>query len=81
MFRPCDVNSLLTGKDLAAEQDWRQRRKELQRMRWLNNITNSMNMNLNKLQEVVEDGEAWHATVQGVAKCRIRHSDLTITFT
>ena len=40
-----------------------------------------MNMNLNKLQEVVEDGEAWHATVQGVAKCRIRHSDLTITFT
>ena len=49
-------------------------------MRWLNNITNSMNMNLNKLQEIVEDGEAWHATVQGVAKCWIRPSDLT-TFT
>ena len=49
-------------------------------MRWLNNITNSMNMNLNKFQEIVEDGEAWHATVQGVAKCRIRPSDLT-TFT
>ena len=46
-------------------------------MRWLNSITNSMNMNLNKLREIVKDAEAWHATVPGVAKCRIRPSDLT----
>ena len=37
-------------------------------MRWLDNITNSMNMNLSKLQKIVEDREAWHATVHEVAK-------------
>ena len=37
-------------------------------MRWLESITDSTDMNLNKLQEIVEDREAWHATVHGVAK-------------
>ena len=37
-------------------------------MRSLDSITNSMDMNLRKLQEIVEDGEAWHATLHGVAK-------------
>ena len=44
------------------------RRRGQQRVRWLNSFTNSMDMNLSKLQEVVEDRGAWHATVHGVAE-------------
>ena len=73
-----DGKSQLTGKDPDAGKDWGQEEKGLQRMRWLDDIIDTMDMNLSKLWETVKDREAWHSEV---AESQTGLSDWTTTIT
>ena len=72
---PPDAKSKHIAKDLDAEKDRRQRRMGQQRMRWLESITDSMDMNLRKLQGIVEDRGDWCVAVHEVTKSQTRLSD------
>ena len=79
IFWLLDVKSQLTGKDPDAGKDWEQEEKWAARIRWLDSITDSMDMNLSKLRERVKDrGVCWTAVLQ-VTKSQTRLRDWTRT--